>query len=378
MYFSVFILLTDILWLYLDATISDTTTILGVSFQSRGPVNPLALLRVVCIPIFLYLYWKRSKYAWYLLIITILLNIPLYWISRMCGIYFQPPNFVPNDVFTLAGWIVLIFYTVKLRADYLRFVCSNGTLLAENHQGASNSCLSMHEEESDSNSNRVSHVSNTNYLTPHTQTQIGKLGAYLVIIYGLYLVIVNRFYMIVFELPPKRFFFVLALFYTLVFVIPGLYIFALTYRKRSIATVTCYIFLAFAVIRFLFEGIRKLVLLGDFSRFVSFWGPLGIVTIFWWIGYRGLKRLTASHMVKGECDTIMSLSMYIGIFLGFFCGGKIIHDFLSHFWPDVPYYDLLRWGLPCLAGGAGGSFIGSYIGAYIGYIIDKIIKAKCK
>jgi hypothetical protein len=296
----------------------------------------------------------------------------------MCGIYFQPPNFVPNDVFTLAGWIVLIFYTVKLRADYLRFVCSNGTLLAENHQGASNSCLSMHEEESDSNSNRVSHVSNTNYLTPHTQTQIGKLGAYLVIIYGLYLVIVNRFYMIVFELPPKRFFFVLALFYTLVFVIPGLYIFALTYRKRSIATVTCYIFLAFAVIRFLFEGIRKLVLLGDFSRFVSFWGPLGIVTIFWWIGYRGLKRLTASHMVKGECDTIMSLSMYIGIFLGFFCGGKIIHDFLSHFWPDVPYYDLLRWGLPCLAGGAGGSFIGSYIGAYIGYIIDKIIKAKCK
>ena len=209
-------------------------------------------------------------------------------------------------------------------------------------------------------------------LRPHIQIWLGKFGACSAIIYGFYLIIIHKFYMVVIT-PPPNMLFMLFLFFTLDFVIPGIYVYGLTYGKINITKLSYGVWLAFVVIYFLFEGFCKLILMGDFSEFATFWAPLGIITIFWRVGLRGLDRVTKPETEKKNLDDVSNISMYIGVFLGFFCGGKITHDLLASYWPDMPHYDKLRWVLPCFGGAIAGSFVGAYIGAFIGYFVNKAL-----
>ena len=132
MYIAVFWLFVDIVLMYMDATVSGVSEICGITFDSRGPLNPLAPFRVTCMILFLFLYAKHSKYAWHVMMILLLLNIPLYWILRSQAIYYRPLRYAKEDWFLITVWAGFLLWMIKLRPRYFLFISSNEGLKNEN------------------------------------------------------------------------------------------------------------------------------------------------------------------------------------------------------------------------------------------------------
>jgi len=381
---AVFVLLFDVAQIYLDATVSGTGEVVGIPFHSRGPLNPIAPFRIIAVIVYLYLYHKRSTLAWHVLLMTTILSFPAYLILRLQGIYFKPDKFTTRDLFTLVAWITLALYIIKLRSPYIQFLSCGGTSVKENEEDEESAptddyrpfgremCKS-HEQI------RFGQTFNTFSIKPETQIQMGKFAASLVIIYATYLLVIHRIYMAVARGISAKYVGVAAIYLTLGFLIPIGYVWSLVYRKLRSARIVYRIWLVFVLLAFVFVGFHRLILMGDFSDFLPFWGPLGVTTIFWWVGVRGLTRIEEPETESKHANTVSNISMYIGMFLGFFCNGKITHDLLASYWPDVPYY-YMRWFLPCLVGGIAGScigaFAGAYAGAFLGFFIDRLQKAK--
>jgi hypothetical protein len=378
MYISVFVLVFDILGMYLDLTAADTSEILGIPFHSRGSLNPIAPFRIACIVVFLYLYRRYSKYAWHTLIISILLDISAYWILRWQGIYFETLETAVNDWFRLGLWALLLVYVIKLLSPYMQFISSNSTQAYKAQQAMPDSLLDPHQIIESCDDEKAGDSSQSVRLRAETQVQLGKLGAAFILIYSTYYVIVHRIYLAIVIGVPAKFIRFAVISFTFAYAIPVFYLCGLATKRLRIAKMGYRIWLIFVLGFFLFVGFRELVLKGNFSIFPTFWGPLGIITIVWWVGVRGLTRIVEPQTKSAECDTIANISMYIGIFLGFFCGSKITHDFLASYWPEIPHYDKVRSVLPCLVGAAAGSLLGGYVGAFIGAFIERLQKAKTR
>lgn len=122
MYIAVFGLLFDIAGIYIDLTASGSGEIWGIPFNSCGPLNPIAPFRIVFMLIFLYLYGKHSKYAWHVMMLFLILNIPAYWFFRIRGTYLQPQAFRTKDLFTFVVWLGFLFYVIILRPRYMHFL----------------------------------------------------------------------------------------------------------------------------------------------------------------------------------------------------------------------------------------------------------------
>ncbi len=124
-YIAVFWLVFTVFQICVDRTISRVERVWGITFVSSGPLNPLAPFRIICIVLFLYFYFKQSRFAWYIMFILLLLGTPAYWILRSQGIYFRPPNYTAlSDLFSLAVYAGFIFWIIKIRVRYLSFLSS--------------------------------------------------------------------------------------------------------------------------------------------------------------------------------------------------------------------------------------------------------------
>ena len=117
-----------------------------------------------------------------------------------------------------------------------------------------------------------------------------------------------------------------------------------------------------------------LVLQGNFSDFLTFWAPMGIVVLMWKVGLHGLKRTLRCDQEPSNWDSVSGICTYLGMFLGFFCGGKLTHDILKVFWPTVPHYDKVRWILPCFVGSMLGLAAGVYLGAFLGSFVAFLVR----
>ena len=208
-------------------------------------------------------------------------------------------------------------------------------------------------------------------IKPTTQILLGKIGVALVIAYSIYMTIVHKVYMILAGGFPVKYMLIILLCFAFAFLLPLVHLFALTGKKVRIARTVYYIWLFSALVPFIFVGFQKVILLGYFSNFLTFWAPVGTVTIFLWAGTRGLRRITNIQIDDNAIDTVSHLLMCIGIFYGFFGGGKIAHGILTAYWSEIPHYDKVRWGLPCLVGAIGGSLFGAYVGTFIAYFVEQ-------
>ena len=112
------------------ATIFLVATI--VSFQSGKATSTdtwrahLALppFYILFPPLFLYLYNKRSKYAWHtmmIFMISMLLYVPVYHILREYVIYHKPPSFW-REVLQLVFWLPLTVAVLHSKPRYMRYL----------------------------------------------------------------------------------------------------------------------------------------------------------------------------------------------------------------------------------------------------------------
>jgi len=376
MYLAVICLFLDIGQIYLDAATSGEGDILGIPFHSRGALNPTAPFRIACILVFLYFYRRHSKYAWHTLMVIILLDIPAYWILRWQGIYFKVPETGISDWFTLSLWVFLLVYVIKLRSAYVQFILCDNVQTRKAQQATPDNLLAPYQITGSSENKGVSDPSRPPSLSPGIQIQLGKLGAAFVLIYSTYHIIIHKFYLAIVAGIPAKFVTVFVVCSAFGYAVPIVYLCGLVTKRLAIARTVYRIWLVFVLGFLLFIGLEELVLKGDFSAFLSFWMPLGIVTILWQVGLQGLTRIMKPEATGKWFNTASSILMFIGMFLGFFCGGKITHDFLASYWPDIPHYDRLRWMLPCFTGAVAGSSVGAYVGAFIGSLIDQLRKGK--
>ena len=367
MYFAVIFLLLDIVWLYLDATISGTGEVLGIPFHSRGSLNPIAPFRMVASISFLLLYYKHSKYAWHVLMISILVNIPFYCILRIRGIYFQPPEFVSKDCFTLIAWIGILYYMMRVRQQYMLYVSSR---IRAEHDSMSDYPGDYSETTEETERPIQRQTSNHSVkdisLQPEIQIEIGEVLACLIIVMSCYLYFSGSGQLRPTTLIVSIIFFI---------IIPALYVYALSKENLKVAKISYRAWLSCVLLLFIFYGFRKLILMGQFSSFLYFWAPLGVITICFWVGQRGLTRIIEPNTNEGSCDTIPWISMCIGIFLGFFLGGRITHGFLALVWPHIPHYEV-RWALPCLIGSIAGGIVGGVVSSFLGFLIEAIRQSK--
>ena len=103
---------------------SHSYMIWGIPLGRLMSINPLAPFQIISIIFFLYLYLKQSMYAWHMIIVLLIGDLPFYWILRILGIYFQPRNFL-YDGFLLAVCVLFLIYMLKERRRYFDHISSN-------------------------------------------------------------------------------------------------------------------------------------------------------------------------------------------------------------------------------------------------------------
>jgi hypothetical protein len=283
---------------------------------------------------------------------------------RRYGISFQPSGFVSKDWVTLAAWIGLVFYMIRLRRGYMLYLSS--PVRTENDSrrdyAVEHSVPTTEELETPLQKQISKHSAKEKSLKPEMQVKIGEVSTYLIIAMSCYIYVSTTH-----QLKPTT------LLVNIIFflITPLVYIYALR-NEMLIAAKTSYrVWLSFVLLLFIFYAFRKLILMGEFSNFLRFWAPLGVSAICLWVGQRGLARIIKPATEEGSCDTIPWIFMCIGMFLGFFIAGKATHDFLTTFWPNIPHYEI-RWALPCSLGAIAGSIAGGLAFSFVGFFVEAI------
>jgi len=335
---------------YYDLTIpSSGGKLWGIDVESRGSLNPLAPFQIICSVLFLYLCAKHSKYAWHVITVFVVFSLPSYWLLRNIGIYFRSPIYNFEDVFYIAVWIIALVYIMTLRSKYVAYI-----------RKVRNHVLSC---EGPITRLKTSHPEEIKNLGPEIQVRIGEIPAWLIVAF--------MGYLFIFRGPPDNLKVALMLsFFS--FVVPAIYIYALRSKKLLIAKIAYFAWMIPVVLLFVASGLRELILLGNFSRFMLWWFPLALVAMLLRVGVRGLTRIVKPEMEATDTDTVGHILMLIGIFLCFFCGVKITHWIMPLYWEHFYSNQIARFSL-CLLGGFIVSYPGAIAGAFLGSLTDFFI-----
>ena len=121
---AIFALIGGILQIIMDAKVEGIGEIWGIPYDSRGVLNPLIPFQIIFMVPFLFLYWKKSKYAWHTLMVFFILDIPYYWLFRAQEIYFRPPKYTFGEYSLVISWVVLPIYLLYIRSRYLNYISS--------------------------------------------------------------------------------------------------------------------------------------------------------------------------------------------------------------------------------------------------------------
>jgi len=125
-YLAVFGLILCISRMHLDITrSSNDRAIWGIPFERLLAINPLAPFQILFIISFLYLYVKRSKYAWHAIAIPFLLSYPISLIFRAEGVYFLPYRYAFENWLWPIMWVGVSIYMLGLRKQYISFLSSD-------------------------------------------------------------------------------------------------------------------------------------------------------------------------------------------------------------------------------------------------------------
>ena len=116
-----------IIWLFigvfnlLSAIIKGDIWHISCSKEFFNAIDPLAPFRMAVSLLFLYLYHKKSLYAWHTMMIPFVLGLPSYLILRRYNIYYQPLD-VLNDIYLFVIWIVFIIAMLLILPRYKKYL----------------------------------------------------------------------------------------------------------------------------------------------------------------------------------------------------------------------------------------------------------------
>ena len=94
----------------------------GANYAGPRGISPLMLLHIPSAFLFIYLYSRRSKYAWHVIAVTAILNDAIYYTFKAAGIYFIVERSFSHYAMHIAATIIFWVYLLHIRKRYFAFV----------------------------------------------------------------------------------------------------------------------------------------------------------------------------------------------------------------------------------------------------------------
>ena len=94
--------------------------VLNIVEFHRGKLFVLAPFRILFMAVFLYFVSRRSKYAWHIIVVTLLIYTPAYFILHPKD--FSSAEYYSEFGFTLLVWIGFLIYAMMLRKPYMEYL----------------------------------------------------------------------------------------------------------------------------------------------------------------------------------------------------------------------------------------------------------------